>query len=137
MSWKEFEDAIEFLRLLVSDVEAWKYYLRSSFMHMLPPEVRLRIPGQREAARTVTTDAVLDVLGAVDWTARRCWGGAMKDLQGALRAVKPPLLDEEWIPISELIAFITGRLRTSTVSGEVVSASFGHLVGVDDGAGRH
>jgi hypothetical protein len=51
--------------------------------------------------------------------------------------VKPPLLDEEWIPISELIAFITGRLRTSTVSGEVVSASFGHLVGVDDGAGRH
>jgi hypothetical protein len=30
----------------------------------------------------------------------------MVDLQGALRAVKPLLLDEEWIPISELIAFI-------------------------------
>ena len=39
VSWKEFESSIEFLRLLVGDVDAWKYYFRSSFMHMLPPEV--------------------------------------------------------------------------------------------------
>lgn len=125
--WDEFWTAVEFLRMMLVEEGRMARFTRP-VLTVIDPAVRLSIPREVENSVKVSTDAVPQVLGAIDFTAKKAYGGFMMDLRSSLQALgmgPPPECvaetEEFWIPMSELVAFIALALeRCSDWAGRTV-----------------
>ena len=69
LAWEDLWAFFEDCRCLCARSETWSEKFGGDIRELLPPMERLAIPGQLQlAAVFVSSDATLDVLGAIDWT---------------------------------------------------------------------
>ena len=70
-AWEELWAALDCLRMLVARPEAWEKTFEVCVAGLLSWQERLAQPGERERVVWVTSDATLELQGAIDWTHRR------------------------------------------------------------------
>ena len=105
--WALFEDC----RWLCTRSETWSEKFGGDIREVLPPLERLSLPGQHlKAAVFVSSDATLEVLGAIDWTHGDVCREKLADLRPWIQAVLEAEGCEDGgklaIHIGEMLSFV-------------------------------
>jgi len=107
-AWEDWDEALEFLRYLLEDDEAWRTTFSAGFEAHLAPRELLALPGQAKRTCFIGGDATLERVGAVDHHAKVYMLGPAAEMIRYLRERIDPEDDElmEIIAVAEMITFI-------------------------------
>ena len=119
--WWELWGAFEFFRLLSARPELWSARFTAGLQDMLAPRERLSLPGQAERVVWVTSDATLDLTGAIDWTHRVCARRNVKDDMAKIKSRIAGATQDVIISVAELLSFVSfAGARAQSWSGQLI-----------------
>eukprot|EP00971_Amphidinium_carterae_P194239 3854396-Amphidinium_carterae.1 len=110
-AWQELWSAIEIMRFLVGRPEVWKDRFLASMNRLLTVPEQLGLPGALQQLRVVSSDATLEVHGAVDWTA------GITTRHSVTEFAKYLVLQQEDLEVSIAIAELMGLVAFAAGMG--------------------
>ncbi len=112
--WEEFEDTVEYMRVLVGCPHLWISTFRSSFAQVLSPAERWSLPNGPAKVWT-GGDATKERVGFTDWTAAVCFSESVAPFMAVFRQELGPAAfegeEDVIIALCELLAIVLGTLR--------------------------